>query len=65
VPGISPEDASQGLGASCGEPTDKQPGGYQILSPLGSCFLAPEEQNADAQDELSHEQAGYWVHQLL
>jgi hypothetical protein len=59
VPGISPEDSSQGLGASRGKPTDKWPGGYQILSPWDSCLLALEEQNADAQDEHSHEQAGY------
>jgi hypothetical protein len=33
-------------------------GGYQISSPQGSLLLALEEQNMDAQDELSHEQAG-------
>ncbi len=40
------------------QPTDKRPGGYQILPPRGSRLLAPEKQNADAQDELPHEQAG-------
>jgi hypothetical protein len=39
VPDNSPEDSSQGLGASHGEPTDKRPGGFQILSPWGPAFL--------------------------
>jgi hypothetical protein len=55
VSSIYTEDSLQGLGASCGEPTDKRPGRYQFLPPRVSCLLTLEEQNADAQDELSHE----------